>query len=29
VVETDAAAAGLKVIDHEDLPYQYLIVLSR
>jgi predicted methyltransferase len=22
VVETDAAAAGLKVIDHEDLPYQ-------
>lgn len=29
VVETDAAAAGLKVIDHEDLPYQYLLVLSR
>jgi ubiquinone/menaquinone biosynthesis C-methylase UbiE len=29
VVETDAAAAGLKVLDHEDLPYQYLLVLSR
>ena len=29
VVETDAAAAGLKVIEHEDLPYQYLLVLSR
>jgi len=29
VVEGDAAAAGLKVIDHEDLPYQYLLVLSR
>jgi predicted methyltransferase len=29
VVETDVAAAGLKVIDHEDLPYQYLLVLSR
>jgi SAM-dependent methyltransferase len=29
VVEGDAAAAGLKVIAHEDLPYQYLLVLSR
>ena len=29
VVEADAAAAGLKVLDHEDLPYQYLLVLSR
>jgi predicted methyltransferase len=29
VVETDADAAGLKVIEHEDLPYQYLLVLSR
>ena len=29
VVEADAAAAGLKVVDHEDLPYQYLLVLSR
>lgn len=29
VVEADAAAAGLKVIDHEDLRYQYLLVLSR
>ena len=28
VVEGDAAA-GLKVIEHEDLPYQYLLVLSR
>jgi arsenite methyltransferase len=27
--EADAAAAGLKVIAHEDLPYQYLLVLSR
>ncbi|HKH73786.1 MAG TPA: class I SAM-dependent methyltransferase [Vicinamibacterales bacterium] len=29
VVEGDAAAAGLQVIAHEDLPYQYLLVLSR
>jgi arsenite methyltransferase len=29
IVETDAAAAGLKVLAHEDLPYQYLLVLSR
>ena len=29
VVEADAAAAGLKVLDHEDLRYQYLLVLSR
>jgi predicted methyltransferase len=29
VVEADAAAAGLKVIAHEDLRYQYLLVLSR
>ena len=29
VVEGDAAAAGLKVIAREDLPYQYLLVLSR
>jgi predicted methyltransferase len=29
VVEADAAAAGLKVLDHEDLPYQYLLVLAR
>ena len=29
VVEGDAAAAGLRVIAHEDLPYQYLLVLSR
>ena len=29
LVESDAAAAGLKVIAHEDLPYQYLLVLSR
>jgi ubiquinone/menaquinone biosynthesis C-methylase UbiE len=29
VVEADAAVAGLKVLDHEDLPYQYLLVLSR
>ncbi len=29
VVEADASAAGLKVLDHEDLPYQYLLVLSR
>jgi ubiquinone/menaquinone biosynthesis C-methylase UbiE len=29
LVEADAAAAGLKVLDHEDLPYQYLLVLSR
>jgi predicted methyltransferase len=29
LVEADAAAAGLKVRDHEDLPYQYLLVLSR
>jgi len=29
VVEADAATAGLKVLDHEDLPYQYLLVLSR
>jgi ubiquinone/menaquinone biosynthesis C-methylase UbiE len=27
--EADAAAAGLKVIAHEDLLYQYLLVLSR
>jgi arsenite methyltransferase len=29
VVEGDVAAAGLKVLDHEDLPYQYLLVLAR
>ena len=29
VVEADAAAAGLKVLAHEELPYQYLLVLSR
>lgn len=29
VVEADAAAAGLKVLDHEELQYQYLLVLSR
>jgi predicted methyltransferase len=29
VVEGDAAAAGLKVIDHEDLPYQDLLVVRR
>lgn len=29
MVETDAAAAGLKVLDHEELRYQYLLVLSR
>jgi arsenite methyltransferase len=29
VVEADAAAAGLKVLDHEELRYQYLLVLSR
>jgi ubiquinone/menaquinone biosynthesis C-methylase UbiE len=29
IVEADAAAAGLKVIAHEDLRYQYLLVLSR
>src|SRR6185295_19666390 len=29
VVEADAAAAGLRVLAHEDLPYQYLLVLSR
>jgi SAM-dependent methyltransferase len=29
VVEADAAAAGLEVLAHEDLPYQYLLVLSR
>lgn len=29
VVEADAAAAGLKVLAHQDLPYQYLLVLSR
>ena len=29
VVEADAAAAGLKVLAREDLPYQYLLVLSR
>jgi predicted methyltransferase len=29
VVEADAAAAGLKVLDREDLPYQYLLVLAR
>ena len=29
VVEADAAAAGLRVVEHEDLRYQYLLVLSR
>jgi arsenite methyltransferase len=29
VVEADAATAGLKVLDYEDLPYQYLLVLAR
>jgi ubiquinone/menaquinone biosynthesis C-methylase UbiE len=28
-VEGDARAAGLRVLDREDLPYQYLLVLSR
>ena len=28
VVEADAAAAGLQVIAHENLPYQYLLVLA-
>jgi hypothetical protein len=28
-VESDARAAGLKVIARENLPYQYLLVLSR
>jgi len=28
-VETDARAAGLRVISHETLPYQYLLVLGR
>jgi ubiquinone/menaquinone biosynthesis C-methylase UbiE len=27
--EADAAAAGLKVLAREDLPYQYLLVLAR
>ena len=29
VVEADARAAGLRVVDEEVLPYQYLIVLAR
>lgn len=29
VVETDALAAGLRVIDRADLPFQYLLVLGR
>jgi SAM-dependent methyltransferase len=29
VVETDATAAGLRVIDRADLPFQYLLVLGR
>jgi arsenite methyltransferase len=29
IVEADAKAAGLRVLEHEDLPYQYLLVLSR
>ena len=29
VVETDAAAAGLRVIDRADLPFQYLLVLGK
>jgi SAM-dependent methyltransferase len=29
VVEADAAAAGLRVIDRADLPFQYLLVLGR
>jgi SAM-dependent methyltransferase len=28
-VEADAAAAGLRVVDRETLPYQYLLVLAR
>lgn len=29
VVETDARAAGLRMIAYENLPYQYLVVLGR
>jgi hypothetical protein len=29
VVESDARAAGLKVITRQTLPYQYLLVLGR
>ena len=29
VVETDAPAAGLRVIDRADLPFQYLLVLGK
>jgi hypothetical protein len=29
VVETDATAAGLRVIDRADLPFQYLLVLGK
>jgi hypothetical protein len=29
VVESDARAAGLRVMARENLPYQYLLVLGR
>jgi hypothetical protein len=29
VVETDATAAGLRVLARENLPFQYLLVLGK